>query len=447
MNEAGLDPQKGCITGEKMVEIATVVFRPKAGTGRRRPGSASPAVASGPAGGLPPEAFGPHWTVHISMASMILFLLTFFLLYGGLHLYFFLKVRAAFAPDAPVEVLIVGLLVLGLLAPFIVRAAERFGMETLASFMSWAGYLWMAVLLLFCAAALLMDGYRLLVRVAGGVSHADVLAFYPSARALFLLPLAVALVAAGYGSCEARRIRTERIEIRSAKIPKAAVRIRIVQISDVHVGVLVRGDRLASILRKVREAAPDLLLSTGDLVDGQLDRMADAAAQFREIQPRYGKYAVTGNHEFYAGIGEAIDFIKASGFTPLRGEVATVAGAIDLAGVDDLSLRNFVPSGWVSDREVLLRAAGGRFTILLKHQPLVEKGAPGAFDLQLSGHTHKGQIFPFSLVTRLVFHYHSGDYPLANGALLHVSRGTGTWGPPVRFLAPPEITVIDLLPE
>ena len=102
--------------------------------------------------------------------------------------------------------------------------------------------------------------------------------------------------------------------------------------------------------------------------------------------------------------------------------------------------------GRPSDREILSRAGGGRFTILLKHQPLVEKDAAGAFDLQLSGHTHRGQIFPFSLVTRLVFPFHAGNYRLTGGALLHVSRGTGTWGPPVRFLAPPEITIIDLLP-
>jgi predicted MPP superfamily phosphohydrolase len=155
---------------------------------------------------------------------------------------------------------------------------------------------------------------------------------------------------------------------------------------------------------------------------------------------------VTGNHEFYAGLDQSIDFMNKAGFTVLRGEVATVGGAIDVAGVDDPTVRHFGPRGGLSDREVLSRG-GGRFTILLKHQPLVEKDALGAFDLQLSGHTHKGQIFPFSLITSRFFSFHSGSYGLANGALLHVSRGTGTWGPPIRFLSPPQITVIDLIPE
>jgi predicted MPP superfamily phosphohydrolase len=377
---------------------------------------------------------------------MTLFLLTFFLLYGSLHFYFFLKLRAAFAPDAAAQMILAVFLILGLTAPILVRVLERFGIEALVGLISWAGYIWMAILLLFFAIALLFDLYRLVVYAAGLVLHTDFRTILPTARILFLLPLAAALLIGCYGFFEARRIGTERIEIGSSKIPKDSGKIRIVQISDVHIGVMVRGERLAEILRKVREAAPDLLVSTGDLVDGQPNSTAEAMARFAEIRPRLGKYAVTGNHEFYAGLDQSIDFMNKAGFTVLRGEVATVGGAIDVAGVDDPTVRHFGPRGGLSDREVLSRG-GGRFTILLKHQPLVEKDALGAFDLQLSGHTHKGQIFPFSLITSRFFSFHSGSYGLANGALLHVSRGTGTWGPPIRFLSPPQITVIDLIPE
>ena len=379
--------------------------------------------------------------------DVALFFLSFFLIYGGFHLYFFLKIRAAFAPGGAAQTLLIVLLLLGLMAPVIVRASERYGFEVLARLSAWTGYLWMAMILLFFSASLLLEFYRLLVYLAGPILRNDVGALLPSARMLFLLPALAALGIVLYGFFEARSIRSESLVIHSAKIPKEAGRIRIVQISDVHVGVLIRGNYLAEILRSVREAAPDILVSTGDLVDGQGNDLSEAAAQFREIRPRYGKFAVTGNHEFYAGIDEAMEFTVNAGFTPLRGKVATVAGAVDLAGVDDPGRHGLGFQGRPSDREVLARAGGGRFTILLKHQPLVEKESPGAFELQLSGHTHKGQIFPFSLITRLVFPFHAGNYRLANGALLHVSRGTGTWGPPVRFLSPPEITVIDLMPE
>jgi uncharacterized protein len=377
---------------------------------------------------------------------MYLFLLTFFLLYGGLHLYFFLRIRAAFAPGSAVQVALVALLVLGLVAPIIVRVAERYGIEILVRLLSWAGYLWMGLLFLFFTSSLLVDIYRLLVHLAGLIFLADLGRFAPQARTLFVLPLAVALIAGCYGFFEARQIRSERIEIRSAKIPKETGRIRIVQISDVHIGVLVRNERLAGMLRKVREAAPDILVSTGDLVDGQLDRMAEAAEQLNRIRPRYGKFAVTGNHEFIAGIDAAIDFTTRAGFVLLRGRSVTLAGAVDLAGVDDPAVHRFTIPGSAPVRQVP-PAGDGRFTVLLKHQPLIEKGSPGTFDLQLSGHTHRGQIYPFRLVTRLFYPYHSGDFRLEDNALLHVSRGTGTWGPPIRFLSPPEITIIDLIPE
>ena len=377
---------------------------------------------------------------------MGLFLLTFFAIYGGFHFYLFLKVRAAFSPGAAAQIVLVALLIVGLMSPVIVRASERYGFEMLARLISWAGYLWMAVLLLFFSASVLFELSRFLVHLTGLVLRTDVDAFLPTARLLFLVPAAAALGIVLYGALDARCIRSESLVIHSAKIPKEAGRIRIVQISDVHIGVMVRGHYLADILRKVREAEPDLLVSTGDLLDGQGNDLSEAAAQLREIRPRYGKFAVTGNHEFYAGIDTALDFTAKAGFTILRGGVATVASAIDLVGVDDPAIHRFSGSGHLSDREILNKASGVRFTIFLKHQPLVEKESLGAFDLQLSGHTHKGQIFPFSLITRLVFPFHSGNYRLTDGALLHVSRGTGTWGPPVRFLAPPEITVIDLIP-
>ena len=106
--------------------------------------------------------------------TVILFLLSFFLLYGGLHLYFFLKIRAAFAPGAAIQVVLVALLILGLMAPLIVRASERFGLETLARLLSWAGYIWMAIIFLFFSVALLLDLYRLLVYAAGLVLRTDV---------------------------------------------------------------------------------------------------------------------------------------------------------------------------------------------------------------------------------------------------------------------------------
>jgi len=172
--------------------------------------------------------------------------------------------------------------------------------------------------------------------------------------------------------------------------------------------------------------------------------MTAMAAALRELKPRFGTYAVTGNHEYYAGISRALEFTRKAGFTVLGGDSRDVAG-IRLAGVADPVAWRMGAGGADQEKTALANHSSGQFTLLLKHRPTVEKGSMGHFDLQLSGHTHQGQIFPFTMVTRLLYPLTSGLTNLAGGGSLYVSRGTGTWGPPIRFLAPPEITVIELV--
>jgi hypothetical protein len=167
----------------------------------------------------------------------------------------------------------------------------------------------------------------------------------------------------------------------------------------------------------------------------------------QEINPRYGKFAVTGNHEFFAGLGHVLDFMRGAGFVVLRGEGVNVAGMINIAGVDDPAGARYGLSSGISEHGMLSKLSGKHFTLLLKHQPVVNGAVSGLFDLQLSGHTHGGQMFPFNFVTSRFFQYHRGSFDLPNHSYLYVNRGAGTWGPPIRFLAPPEITVVDLVPE
>jgi predicted MPP superfamily phosphohydrolase len=257
--------------------------------------------------------------------------------------------------------------------------------------------------------------------------------------------LLLSLVIALYGYFEARYIRTERVVLKTSKIPKEVGRLKIAQISDVHLGMIVREERLTRILLEVKRANPDIFISTGDLVDAQINELEGLAGILREINPKYGKFAITGNHEFYAGLSQSLEFTQNAGFKVLRGQGLTVAGLINLAGVDDLTGESFGLYAGASEKELLSGLPRGKFTVLLKHRPELDKNALGLFDLQISGHTHQGQILPFRLVTRLFFPYDGGSFHLPNHAILHVSRGTGTWGPPIRVLAPPEVTVYELI--
>ncbi len=377
--------------------------------------------------------------------SLVLFLITFFILYGSLHGYVFLKIKGAFHPAASAQVVLILLMVFLVLTPVLVRVSERLGYEDSACVLSYIGYIWMGILLLFFFASLLLDAYRLLIYLTGRFTRGDLSFLTPSPLQIFLIPMLLSLFLNAYGYHEAKNIRTEEVTIKTVKIPQGTGRIRIVQISDVHIGMIVRGDRLEKIVEKVRQADPDILVSTGDLVDGQIDNLMPSARLFEDIQPRFGKYAVTGNHEFYAGIEQAMAFHRSAGFRVLRGEAETAAGLITIAGVDDPAGDRFGVDRNPTEKKLLTELPRERFTLLLKHKPVPDRETLGLFDLQLSGHTHRGQIFPFSLLTALAFPYHAGYFELPERAGLYVSRGSGTWGPPVRFLAAPEVTVIDLI--
>lgn len=379
---------------------------------------------------------------------MILLLSFLFTIYGCAHVYVFSRIKAAFPLlTAPQQAGLILLMTFMVTAPILVRVSERYGYESAACLLAYIGYLWMGVLFLFFMISILIDLCRLLIHLTGRVIPISPSSLIPSPLYLFMVPLLVSTALNAYGFFEAKNIRTERLVLKSAKIPKEIGRIRIVQISDVHIGMIIRNERLEKIAEAVRLAEPDILLSTGDMLDGQLDNILPAADLLREIRPKFGKVAVTGNHEFFAGIGAALDFHQRAGFAVLRGEALTLAGVISIAGVDDATGQRFGQYRGGPEKELLAALPKETVNLLLKHRPDVEPDSLGLFDLQLSGHTHRGQIWPFIMFTKLVFPFHSGYYALPKGSHLYVSRGTGTWGPPVRFLAPPEVTVIDLIPE
>jgi len=353
------------------------------------------------------------------------------------------KAALAFGPGSGICVIIFMLAMV--LAPAIVRYSERFGFRLFGRIMAHIGFIWGAVLYLFFSASLVIDLYRLAVYLAGLTIQKDFSPISLSKEYSFFIPLFLSLCISVYGYFEARDIRTERILIKTPKIPIEKDKLKIVQITDVHLGLMVRAERLKLILDKVRAEEPDILVSTGDLLDGQVCNLNGLEDLFSNIRPKYGKFAITGNHEFYAGIDNTRCFIENAGFTFLEGEGVTLAGIINIAGVDDPAGKAMGLTKDISEKELLSTLPREKYTVLLKHRPLVDKTAMGLFDLQLSGHIHKGQIFPFTLVTALLYPITAGKLDLPDNSFMYVSRGSGTWGPPIRFLAPPEVTVIELV--
>ena len=377
---------------------------------------------------------------------MSFFLISFLVIYSSFHLYFFLRLRAAHFLPGWLLLSLAAFLLLMIAAPILVRLAERYGYNQMAIVLAYIGYIWMGLIFLFAAASLAVDLYRILVGGMGLLFHKKMV-FQLGPRTTFYLPVLYALFVSVWGSFEAWDIQLEKVRLSSEKIPPTLNGLRIVQISDVHLGLIVRHKRLAKILAAVEAAKPDILVSTGDLVDGQINNLEGLSEMLQVIKPRYGKYAVTGNHEFYAGLSESLEFTQKAGFTILRHEGLPVTDGFNIAGVDDPAGSYFKELKQSSEKEILLSLDRKNFTLLLKHRPAADPESLGLFDLQLSGHTHKGQIFPFNIITLLYFPIHWGCLNPVDHCYMYVSRGSGTWGPPIRFLSPPEVTLIELVSE
>jgi len=290
---------------------------------------------------------------------------------------------------------------------------------------------------------LLIDIYQGSVHLLSKTSLQIPTALNPGNKISFLFAVLLSIGIITYGSFEAKSPKAETLVLKTKKLPPGVNSFRIVQISDIHFSTINGVSLARKIVEKIESLDPDILVSTGDLTDRGLNEKERVIDLFKGLKAPYGKYAATGNHEFYTGINRATEFTESAGFKMLRNEGIEVAGLVNIVGVDDPAAKRFGLDANVSESALLGKFSNKKLTILLKHRPMLSEKSKGLFDLQLSGHLHKGQIFPFSLITSLLFPYHDGLFKLEGHSYLYVSRGTGTWGPPVRFLARPEITLIE----
>lgn len=265
-------------------------------------------------------------------------------------------------------------------------------------------------------------------------------------RATWLCACSLAVVV--FGIREARRLpRTKRVEVSIEGWPSALDGYRIVQISDIHIGPTLRRSFAARLVERCNALGADLIAITGDLIDGNVNFLRDEVAPFAELRARDGVYFVTGNHDHYSGAEHWVQRIRELGIQVLRNRRVAIerdSARFELAGVDDLSSGR-LGDGHGHDLDAALAGWDGQAPlVLLAHDPRsFDQALRRGVALQLSGHTHGGQLWPFEWLVRLQTRYVAGLYR-RGGAQLYVSRGTGYWGPPMRVLAPAEITEIRL---
>jgi len=311
---------------------------------------------------------------------------------------------------------------------------------------AWVGFVAMGFLSSLFVLTLLRDVFLLAVALLDGVRHASSLS---ALSAQWALALAAFSTLAGLIIAR-RRPGVVEIDIPVAHLPKALHGFSIVQISDVHVGPTIKRGFVETIVARVNALKADLIAVTGDLVDGSVQQLAPHTAPFGKLTARHGAYFVTGNHEYYSGERAWTQEFTRLGMTVLKNRHVVLkhdGASLVLAGVTDYGAHHFDPAQR-SDPSAALRGApaGAGAKLLLAHQPSSAPAAAAAgFDVQLSGHTHGGQFWPWNLFVRFFQPFTSGLHRLRN-LRVYVSRGTGYWGPPNRFGVPSEITRIRLVP-
>ncbi len=294
--------------------------------------------------------------------------------------------------------------------------------------------------------------WDLIGRLGGGSSQASA-APDPQRRAVILQGTNLAILAAsaaltGYGLFQARRRpAVVEVDVPIDNLPGDLDGFRVIQLTDIHAGLTVTREFIRTVVDVANGLNGDLVAFTGDLVDGTVDELREHVAPMADLRSRHGSFFVTGNHEYYSGAGAWVAEARRIGFDVLVNEHRVLdhkGRTIVLAGVTDTSGGQFIQDHATDPRRALAGAPSADVKILLAHQPRsLYEAAKEGFDLQISGHTHGGQFFPWNLAAAIGQPFIKGLHRLGR-TWIYVSKGTGYWGPPVRLGARSEITVITL---
>jgi len=366
-----------------------------------------------------------------------------------LHLYVGLRLL----PDMPfgtlgVAALGVWLIVSTSLTP-LGLLARRIKRQPLSDRLAWAGLLAIGSLSSLLVLTLIRDVVLLVGHAVSGLFEGDLLQRFQSSSAVAVPILAGLFTLVGLINAR-RRAKVRSVNVPIADLPASLHGFTIAQISDIHIGPTIKREYVAAIVDAVNRLDADMIAVTGDLVDGSVKQLSVHTQPLSRLSARHGTFFVTGNHEYYSGVSGWVAELRRLGLCVLMNEHVVLrhkGGVIVVAGVTDYSAHHYDPAQQSDPAGAIAGApTNAAVKLLLAHQPRSAFAAePAGFDLQLSGHTHGGQFWPWTFFVRLQQPFTAGLRRL--GTLwVYTSRGTGYWGPPQRLGAPSEITHLRLVP-
>jgi uncharacterized protein len=377
-------------------------------------------------------------------SAFVIFILIVLAIYGLLNTYIFIRGLQAIPSGTllrswfiPVFWFLMGSFIL---ARFLERAIPC----NITEMFSWIGSFWLAAMAYFVIIALLLDltrGLNNLFHFLPPVFYVD----YPRTKLIvFFISLGVVTLALIAGFINARNPKTTRLEIEIPKNAGGSSQLTIAMASDIHLGTLIGKCGALRLVNRINQLNPDIILLAGDVVDEDLKPVIrrNLGETLRNLHAKYGVYAITGNHEYIGGAAEAVAYLKAHNIKYLEDSAVLIDGKFWLAGRDDRDISRFTGKKRKELNTLLKDVDRSYPLILMDHQPfnfqdVVDQGV----DLQLSGHTHHGQIWPFNYITKAMYEV-SWGYKKKGGTHFYVSSGFGTWGPPIRLGNRPEIVYI-----
>jgi uncharacterized protein len=386
----------------------------------------------------------------VTTTRLIVFLSVVLTLVGSIHFYFWVRLVKDTQVPVPYRVWVGTALVTLALSMPLAFIAGRAVPAPLRVALAWPAFVWMGLMFLLLVALAVTDLLRLGLHLTTAM---DVLAPNTERRTLLARILGAfaggtAGVLGGFGMTQAlAQLHTKEVHVTLTKLPAKLDGFSIVQMTDIHFGPTIGRSFAEKIVAMANAQLPDVIAITGDLVDGTVEDLRHAAAPLSQLRAKHGVYFVTGNHEYYSGVGAWVDELKRLGIRVLRNErveLGELGAQIAIAGVDDASAHRF-GDGHGTDLVAAMDKHPAHIpVVLLAHQPkTIRQAVKFGVDLQISGHTHAGQIWPFSYLVKLDQPFVVGLHQLEQ-TQIYVSPGTGYWGPPLRLGTQAEITKIIL---
>jgi predicted MPP superfamily phosphohydrolase len=379
----------------------------------------------------------PIFFIVLSIILIIYFLINTYIINRG---------QAALKNNDPLRIAFLNVFIFLTIAYPLGRLLQNFVQNFIVDFLLFAGAFYMGMMVYFFFIVLLIDFLRVINSFApifpSFISNNPEKTAQVTFWCVFIFVTGTTII----GHINAMFPRIRNLEIHINKPASQLKELTIAAMSDIHLGTIVRNSTLENLVEKVNGLNPDLILLPGDIVDEDVSSVMEQnmAASLQKLKAPYGVYAITGNHEYFGGVQKSVDYIQEGNVKVLQDTAVKIADAFYLIGRKDLTGKSFNDPRKPLN-EIMNTVDKNLPLILMDHQPFhLEESQENGIDLQLSGHTHHGQLFPFNLITNKVYEK-SWGYLRKGETQYYVSCGVGTWGPPIRIGNRPEILKFKLL--